>query len=198
MARLSAMQKTAKRPAAVKARTSQASATPSSSASILTPGAGASYGGSSSPRTFSGQGKGKGKLVKIRRTAKTAAKGKITKGHKTGGGATGQSMTQTTTSKKKKRKGAVTRSTLREIAKLQKHPKLRIPKAVIGRMARNCADAQMTDVRFSKASLGVLHEAVESFVHGYLNDSNAITQHSKRVTLMPRDLGLATTLRGRN
>lgn len=187
------MQKTAKRPAAVKARTSQASATPSSSASVMfTPGS------ISSPRTFSGQGKGKGRLVQIRRTAKTAAKGRISKKQKTGGGVTGQSMTQTELPKKKKRKGAVLRSTLKEIRKLQKNPKLRIPKAVISRMARNNCDMQMTDLRFSKASLGVLHEAVESFVNGYLNDSNSITQHSKRVTLMPRDLGLATTLRGRN
>eukprot|EP00756_Hemistasia_phaeocysticola_P000104 Hpha_TRINITY_DN10076_c0_g1::TRINITY_DN10076_c0_g1_i1::g.83982::m.83982/K11253/H3; histone H3 len=195
MARLSALQK-AKRPAAVRARTSQASATPSSSGSaLLTPIA--SGGVSSSPRTFSAMGKGKGgrllrKGVEIRKT-KTAKKSR-----RTGGGVTGLGMTGT--EKKKKRKGAVTRSTLKEIAKLQRNPKLRIPKAVIRRMAREQMASPFDmghPVRMTPSAQGVLHEAVESYIQGYLNDSNAVTHHSKRVTLMPRDLGLASQLRGR-
>eukprot|EP00930_Biecheleria_cincta_P102082 TRINITY_DN9375_c0_g1_i1.p1 TRINITY_DN9375_c0_g1~~TRINITY_DN9375_c0_g1_i1.p1 ORF type:complete len:153 (+),score=18.93 TRINITY_DN9375_c0_g1_i1:116-574(+) len=49
--------------------------------------------------------------------------------------------------------------------------------------------------RFEAQALHALHEAAESFMVGLMEDASLAAVHSKRVTIMPRDLQLMSRLR---
>ena len=51
-------------------------------------------------------------------------------------------------------------------------------------------------VRFQSTALAALQEAAENFLVGLFEDVNLLAVHAKRVTVMPRDIGLALRIRG--
>ena len=51
-------------------------------------------------------------------------------------------------------------------------------------------------MRFRSSAVLALQEATEVYLVSVLEDSNMCAIHAKRVTVMPRDMQLATRLRG--
>ena len=59
---------------------------------------------------------------------------------------------------------------------------------------RVCPDGRGTpsvQVRFQSTALAALQEAAENFLVGLFEDVNLLAVHTKRVTVMPRDIRLA-------
>ena len=51
-------------------------------------------------------------------------------------------------------------------------------------------------VRFQSTAMAALQEAAENFIIGLLEDMSLLAVHTKRVTMMPRDIRLALRIRG--
>ena len=85
---------------------------------------------------------------------------------------------------------------LREIRKYQKGTELLIRKLPFQRLVREIAQKQKTDLRFQSAAIGALQEAAEAYLVGLFEDTNLCAIHSKRVTIMPKDIQLARRIRG--
>ena len=51
-------------------------------------------------------------------------------------------------------------------------------------------------VRFQSTAIAALQEAAENFIVGLFEDINLLAVHTKRVTVMPRDIRLALRIRG--
>ena len=51
-------------------------------------------------------------------------------------------------------------------------------------------------VRFQSTAIAALQEAAENFIVGLFEDVNLLAIHTKRVTVMPRDIRLALRIRG--
>ena len=51
-------------------------------------------------------------------------------------------------------------------------------------------------VRFQSTAIAALQEAAENFIVGLFKDVNLMAVHTKRVTVMPRDVRLALRIRG--
>ena len=51
-------------------------------------------------------------------------------------------------------------------------------------------------VRFQSTAIAALQEAAENFIVGLFEDVNLLAIHTKRVTVMLRDIGLALGIRG--
>lgn len=84
---------------------------------------------------------------------------------------------------------------LREIRKAQKDTRLYIQKQPFQAMVRYIISQYKADARFQAAALGGLQEAVEAYIVGVLEDVNWVTMHSKRVTVMPKDVRLVLKVR---
>ena len=83
-----------------------------------------------------------------------------------------------------------------EIKHYQKHVELLIPLLSFSRLVREVAtEVSSVDLRFKSAALKVLQEGSEAYVVGLLEDSQLSTFHTKRVTLMPKDMQLVQQLR---
>jgi len=85
---------------------------------------------------------------------------------------------------------------LRDIRRLQKSTDLLLRKAPFQRLVRDCAEAHKKGLRFAASSLAALQEATESYAVSLLSDTNLCAIHTRRVTIMPRDIELARRLRG--
>ena len=85
---------------------------------------------------------------------------------------------------------------LREIKKYQKTVELLIKKHPFQKLVREIADDFKTDLRFQGSAMLALQEGTEAYIIGLLDDANLCAIHSKRVTIMPRDIQLARRLRG--
>ena len=85
---------------------------------------------------------------------------------------------------------------LREIRKYQKSTELLIRKLPFQRLVRELACDFMTDRRFSSSAVLALQEASEAYLVGLFEDTNLCALHSKRVTIMPKDIQLARRIRG--
>ena len=85
---------------------------------------------------------------------------------------------------------------LREIKRYQKSTELLIRKLPFQRFVRELMQDIKTDVRFKASSILALQEASESYLINLFTDANLCAIHSKRVTVMPKDLQLARRLRG--
>ena len=51
-------------------------------------------------------------------------------------------------------------------------------------------------IRWQRAALECIQEAAEAYLVSFLSDANLAAIHSRRVTLMPRDMHLIQRLRG--
>lgn len=85
---------------------------------------------------------------------------------------------------------------LREIRKYQKSTELLIRKLPFQRLVREVAQDFKTDLRFQTSAILALQEAAESYLVHLFEDINLIAIHSKRVTIMPKDIQLAMRIRG--
>lgn len=84
---------------------------------------------------------------------------------------------------------------LREIRRYQKSEDLLIPKLPFQRLVREIAEDFKTNLKFKSEALGAIHEACEAFLVGLFEDANLCAIHSKRVTIMPRDIQLVRRIR---
>ena len=85
---------------------------------------------------------------------------------------------------------------LREIRRYQKSTELLIRKLPFQRLVREIAQDFKTDLRFQSSAVMALQEAAEAYLVGLFEDTNLCAIHSKRVTIMPKDIQLARRMRG--
>ena len=91
------------------------------------------------------------------------------------------------------RPGAVA---LKEIRRYQKTTNLLIPKAPFQRLVRSVTtEVLKLDVRFTASSVDAIHQAAEAHLTSVFEDANLCALHAKRITVMPKDIQLATRLR---
>lgn len=85
---------------------------------------------------------------------------------------------------------------LREIRRYQRGTDLLLKKAPFQRLVREVASALKEGLRFQSSAVAAIQEATESYVISLLADTNLCAIHTRRVTIMPRDVHLARRLRG--
>ena len=85
---------------------------------------------------------------------------------------------------------------LREIRKYQKSVESLIRKLPFQRLVREITQDFKTDLRFQGSAMLALQEATEAYIVGLMEDTNISAIHSKRVTIMPKDIQLARRIRG--
>jgi histone H3 len=85
---------------------------------------------------------------------------------------------------------------LREIRQYQKSTKLLLRKLPFQRIVREIAQDFMSDQFFTASAIMALQEASEAYLVGIFEDSNLCAIHAKRVTIFPKDIGLARRIRG--
>ncbi|KAI8491246.1 hypothetical protein Bbelb_308790 [Branchiostoma belcheri] len=81
---------------------------------------------------------------------------------------------------------------LREIRRYQKSTELLIRKLPFQRLVREIAQDFKTDLRFQSSAVMALQEASEAYLVGLFEDTNLCAIHAKRVTIMPKDIQLAS------
>ena len=123
-------------------------------------------------------------------TKKTKKKGKKAQG----GGKTLPASQQGKSKPRRYRPGTVA---LREVRRYQKSTELLIRKLPFQRLVREIAqDLGKRDARFQSGAIIALQEASEAYLVSLLEDSNLCAIHTKRVTIMLRDIQLAHRIRG--
>lgn len=85
---------------------------------------------------------------------------------------------------------------LREIRKFQKSTELLIRKLPFQKLIREIASEFKSDLRFQSTAILALQEASEAYIVALFEDSNLCAIHSKRVTIMKKDIDLAIKIRG--
>ena len=85
---------------------------------------------------------------------------------------------------------------LKEIRHFQKGTSLLIRKLPFQRLVREIARDFKTDLRFQQAAIEALQEASEAYLVGLFEDTNLCAIHTRRVTIMPKDIQLARRIRG--
>ncbi|KAI9524232.1 hypothetical protein NQZ68_019499 [Dissostichus eleginoides] len=85
---------------------------------------------------------------------------------------------------------------LREIRRYQKSTELLIRKLPFQRLVREIAQDFKTDLRFQSSAVMALQESSEAYLVGLFEDTNLCAIHAKRVTIMPKDIQLASAERG--
>ena len=66
----------------------------------------------------------------------------------------------------------------------------------MSRLIREIAQDFKTDLRFQASAIGALHEVFKAYLVGLFEDTNLCCIHTKRVTIMPKDMQLAGRIRG--
>ena len=59
------------------------------------------------------------------------------------------------------------------------------------RLVKEIAQTHNPYLQFQSGTILALHESVEAYLVGLLEDSNLCAIHAKRVTIMPKDMQLA-------
>jgi len=91
---------------------------------------------------------------------------------------------------------------LREIRKYQSSTELLIRKLSFARIVREITQANNSrpadgEKRWQAQALMALQEATEAYIVSLFEDTNLCANHAKRVTIMVKDIQLASRLRGR-
>lgn len=85
---------------------------------------------------------------------------------------------------------------LREIRQLQRTVTPIIPRQAFLRLVKEIAQQTFrNEYRFQSSAIDALREASEAYISGIMEDTNLIAIHSKRVTIMKKDLILAQRIR---
>lgn len=85
---------------------------------------------------------------------------------------------------------------LREIRRYQKTGDLLIPRAPFTRLVREILHETRQGLRLEASALSALQEATEYYLVGLNEDAYLMALHTRRVTLMDRDIKVARRLRG--
>ena len=85
---------------------------------------------------------------------------------------------------------------LREIRKYQRSTNTLIAKLPFNRLVKEIIQERSAHLRIQVTAVAALQEACEAYLTGLFEDGNLLAIHSKRVTLMSRDLKLAKRIRG--
>jgi histone H3 len=85
---------------------------------------------------------------------------------------------------------------LREIRRYQKSTELMLRREPFSRLVREISQAFKADLRFEKSAMESLQDAAEAYLIRLFEDSNLCAIHSKRVTIMPKDVQLVLRIRG--
>ena len=85
---------------------------------------------------------------------------------------------------------------LQDIRHFQKTSALLIRKLPFQRLVREIAQDFKTDLRFQSAAILCLQEAAEAYLVRLFDDANLCAIHTRRVTIMPKDILLARRIRG--
>jgi histone H3 len=128
------------------------------------------------------------------KTSKSKGKGKVTKSAKSQAGL--KPVQGTVKKSHRYRPGTVA---LREIRRYQKSTELLIPKLPFSKLVREIAEEvnpTNSKLQFQAGALVALQESAENYLVKLFEDANMASIHSKRVTVMPKDMQLARRLRG--
>lgn len=85
---------------------------------------------------------------------------------------------------------------LREIRRYQKSTELLIRKRAFQRLVREIAQGFKGELRFQSSAVLALQEAAEAHLVALFEDTNMCAIHAKRVTIMAKDMHLASRIRG--
>ena len=85
---------------------------------------------------------------------------------------------------------------LKDICHFQKTSVLLIRRLPFQRLVREIAQDYKTDLRFQSAAILCLQEAAEAYLVWLFDDANLCAIHTRRVTIMPKDIQLARRIRG--
>ena len=85
---------------------------------------------------------------------------------------------------------------LREIRRFQKSTKLLIRRLPFQRLVREIAQDLKGRLNFASGAILALQEAAEAYLVGLFEDTNLCAIHTKRITIMPKDIQLARRIRG--
>ena len=85
---------------------------------------------------------------------------------------------------------------LQDIRHFQKTSALLIRKLPFQRLVREITQDYKTDLRFQSAAILCLQEAAEAYLVKLFDDTNLSAIHTRRVTLMPKDILLARRIQG--
>ena len=85
---------------------------------------------------------------------------------------------------------------LREIRRYQRSTDLLIHKMPFQRLVREIIQDFKLDLRVCTSAYIALQEAAEAYIVGLFEDVMLCAIHSKRVTIMPKDMQLARRIRG--
>ena len=86
--------------------------------------------------------------------------------------------------------------TLREICRYQKSMELLIRRLPFQRLVREIAQDYKARLNFASGAILALQEAAEAYLVGLFEDTNLCAIHTKRITIMPKDIHLARRIRG--
>lgn len=130
------------------------------------------------------------------RTKETARKSKSLGGKRRRGAKKAKKASGASTGVKKNRRFRPGTVALREIRRYQKGTELLLRKAPFQRLVREIAHGFKDGLRFQSSAVAAVQEATESYMVSLLADTNLCAIHTRRVTIMPRDVHLARRLRG--
>lgn len=85
---------------------------------------------------------------------------------------------------------------LREIRRYQKTTELLIRKLPFQRLVREIAEDFKVDLCYQGVAILAMQESAESYLVSLFEDTNLCAIHSKRVTILPKDIHLARRIRG--
>ena len=88
------------------------------------------------------------------------------------------------------------RRALNEIRFYQKNVNLLIRQLPFSRFVRELLFEEKSNIHIQALALHVLQWASEAYIVGLLEDTNLCALHTKRVTIMPKDIQLARRIRG--
>ena len=85
---------------------------------------------------------------------------------------------------------------LREIRRYQKTSELLLRRMPFQRLVREITQVHNPHLPFQSGAILALQESAEAYLVGLLEDTNLCAIHTKRVTIMPKDMQLAWRIRG--
>jgi len=84
---------------------------------------------------------------------------------------------------------------LRQIRKYQKGGDLLLPRAPFQRLVREISGDYKSDLRFQGSAIEALQQAAEAYLATFFEDAQLCAIHSKRVTILKKDLTLVRRIR---
>jgi histone H3 len=136
------------------------------------------------------------KSVAVRHTSKAPTKSTAETEMKKGEDGTVAPVAVGTKAAKKPRRFRPGTVALREIRRYQKSTELLLRRAPFQRLVREIAQVHQPDLRFQVSALAAIQEAAEAYLVSVFEDANLCAIHARRVTIMPKDIGLARRIRG--